>query len=119
MTTTDILFERRGTAGIVTLNRTKALNAVTHAMVRALAARLGEWAKDEAVTRVVVVAAGERAFSAGGGIPAPFDPGQAGRDAEAPQVSRDEDMPNTLSKRDPQTHIAPIHGAVIGGGARI
>ena len=32
----EILFERRGTAGIVTLNRPKALNAVTLIMVRAL-----------------------------------------------------------------------------------
>src|SRR5262249_62093583 len=29
----EILFDRRGTAGIVTLNRPHALNAVTHAMV--------------------------------------------------------------------------------------
>ena len=33
----DILFERRGAAGLVTLNRPQALNAVTHAMVLALA----------------------------------------------------------------------------------
>ena len=33
----DIRFERRGTAGVVTLNRPQALNAVTHHMVRALA----------------------------------------------------------------------------------
>jgi enoyl-CoA hydratase len=32
----EILFERRGAAGIITLNRPKALNAVTHAMVVAL-----------------------------------------------------------------------------------
>jgi enoyl-CoA hydratase len=32
----DILFERRGAAGIVTLNRPKALNAVTHAMALAM-----------------------------------------------------------------------------------
>ena len=37
MDSSDILFERRGAAGIVTLNRPKALNAVTHEMVRALA----------------------------------------------------------------------------------
>ena len=36
----DIQFARRGAAGIVTLNRPKALNAVTHGMVRALAAKL-------------------------------------------------------------------------------
>ena len=37
----EILFERRGAAGIVTLNRPQALNAVTHAMVRALTRQLG------------------------------------------------------------------------------
>ena len=44
MESSDILFARRGAAGIVTLNRPKALNAVTHEMVRALGAparRLG------------------------------------------------------------------------------
>ncbi len=33
----DILFERRGAAGLITLNRPQALNAVTHAMVLRLA----------------------------------------------------------------------------------
>ena len=40
----EILFERRGAAGIVTLNRPQALNAVTHGMVRALREQLDEWA---------------------------------------------------------------------------
>ncbi len=40
----DILFERRGAAGVMTLNRPQALNAVSHGMVRALAAKLAEWA---------------------------------------------------------------------------
>src|ERR1700674_5227126 len=55
----DILFERRGAAGLITLNRPQALNAVTHPMVGALAARLANWAQDPAVTRVVIRAAGE------------------------------------------------------------
>jgi len=59
----DILFERRGAAGIVTLNRPQALNAVTHGMVRSLRAQLDAWAIDAAVTRVVIQAAGERAFA--------------------------------------------------------
>src|SRR5262245_17357912 len=49
----DILFERRGTAGIVILNRPQALNAVTHAMMRALAEQLAAWSVDHAVTRVL------------------------------------------------------------------
>ena len=35
----EILFERRGTAGVVTLNRPKALNAVTLNMVRLMMAQ--------------------------------------------------------------------------------
>ena len=64
----EILFDRRGAAGLVTLNRPKALNAVTLNMVRLMTAQLRDWAADPAVTRVVVSAAGGKAFSAGGDI---------------------------------------------------
>ena len=72
--TADILFDRRGTAGLVTLNRPHALNAVSHGVVRALAQKLDEWAADSAVTRVIVTAAGGRAFSAGGDLRAHLRP---------------------------------------------
>lgn len=114
--TTDILFERRGSAGIVTLNRVGALNAVTHAMVRALANKLGEWAKDTGVTRVIVKAAGERAFSAGGDIRALYDLGRGGRQDRALQFWREEYTLNTLIKRYPKPYIALIDGIVMGGG---
>src|SRR5215470_17725844 len=119
MTEADILFARRGAAGIVTLNRPKALNAITHAMVRALAAQLAEWAKDEAVSRVIVVAPGDRAFSAGGDIRALYELGRAGRHAEALQFWRDEYMLNTLIKRYPKPYVALIDGMVMGGGVGI
>jgi enoyl-CoA hydratase len=119
MTETEILFERRGAAGIVTLNRPKALNAVTHTMVRALAGQLAQWAKDDAVTRVVVTAAGERAFSAGGDIRALYELGRAGRHAEALQFWRNEYMLNTLIKRYPKPYVALIDGIVMGGGVGV
>src|SRR5438105_14631069 len=53
----EILFDRRGAAGLVTLNRPQALNAVTHDMVRNLAQMLAAWADDGAVTCVIVTAA--------------------------------------------------------------
>ena len=62
----DILLDRRGMAAIVTLNRPAALNAVNLGMVRTLRDSLERWRHDGAVTRVVVTAAGGRAFSAGG-----------------------------------------------------
>ena len=115
----DILFERRGAAGIVTLNRPQALNAVTHEMVRALARQLGLWTNDAAVTRVVIRAAGERAFSAGGDIRALYELGRAGRQEEMLTFWRDEYPLNALIKRYPKPYVALIDGIVMGGGVGV
>ena len=66
--TPDILFDREGVWGVVTLNREKSLNALTLDMVKAMGARLREWAVEEAVRAVLVKANGERAFCAGADI---------------------------------------------------
>src|SRR6476661_4217814 len=115
----DILFERRGAAGIVRLNRPQALNAVTHEMVRALARQLAAWASDAAVTRVIIAAAGERAFSAGGDIRALYELGRAGRQAEMLTFWRDEYPLNACIKCFPKPYVALIDGIVMGGGVGI
>ncbi len=115
----EILFERRGAAGVVTLNRPAALNAVTHGMVRAFAQKLDEWDADPAVTRIVVTAAGEKAFSAGGDIRALTDLGRAGRHREALTFWRDEYRLNTRIKHYPKPYVALIDGIVMGGGVGV
>jgi enoyl-CoA hydratase len=115
----DILFERRGTAGIVILSRPHALNAVTHAMVRALTEQLVAWADDAAVTRVIVVAAGTRAFSAGGDLRAIYELGRSGRYDDALTFWWDEYRLNALIKRYRKPYVALIDGVVMGGGAGI
>src|SRR3954452_13059341 len=115
----EVLFERRGAAGIVLLNRTKALNAVTHEMVRALARQLDAWASDPAVTRVVITAAGERAFSAGGDIRALYELGRAGRQAEMLTFWRDEYPLNACIKGYRKPYVALIDGIVMGGGVGV
>jgi enoyl-CoA hydratase len=64
----EILFAVEGRAGIVTLNRPKALNALTLEMFRALHAQLQAWAGDDRVERIIIEGAGDRAFCAGGDI---------------------------------------------------
>ena len=115
-TSSDILFDRHGAAGIVTLSRPQALNAVTLDMVRALARQLADWRDDSAVTRVVIKAAGERAFSAGGDIRALHDLGRAGRQPEALTFWYEEYQLNTAIKRSPKPYVALIDGIVMGGG---
>jgi enoyl-CoA hydratase len=115
----EILFERRGAAGVVTLNRPQALNAVTHGMVRALRARLDDWRDDPAVTRVVVTAAGERAFSAGGDLRRLYDLGRAAQYDEALDFWRDEYALNAAIKHYPKPYVALIDGIVMGGGVGV
>jgi enoyl-CoA hydratase/carnithine racemase len=112
----DILFERRGTAGLITLNRVHALNAVSHDMVRALARQLAEWEHDPAVTRVVVTTNGGRAFSAGGDLRALYDLGRTGRYDEMLAFFRDEYGLNARIKRYRKPYVALIDGVVMGGG---
>jgi enoyl-CoA hydratase len=115
----EILFDRRGTAGIVTLNRPAALNAVTRGMARALHEALERWRHDGAVSRIVVTAAGERAFSAGGDIRALYDAGTAGRHDEMLAFYGEEYVLNTIIKHYPKPYVALIDGIVMGGGVGV
>lgn len=112
----EILFDRRGSAGIVTLNRPKALNALTHDMVRRLAAQLDDWKGDGAVTRVVIRANGGRAFCAGGDL---REVTVHGKEKEALVFFRNEYRLNAAIKRYPKPYIALIDGIVMGGGVGV
>lgn len=115
----EILFDRRGAAGIVTLNRPHALNSLTQTMIRQLRTKLNTWRDDPAVSRVVVIAAGERAFSAGGDLREIYDLGRAGRYSEALVFFREEYELNAVIKGYPKPYIALIDGIVMGGGVGI
>jgi enoyl-CoA hydratase len=64
----DIRIERRGGLVIVTLNRPRALNALTFDMCRALHHGLARWQADSTAHAVLIKGAGERAFCAGGDL---------------------------------------------------
>jgi enoyl-CoA hydratase len=115
----DILLDRRGSAGVVTLNRPAALNAVNRGMVRALAAALERWRHDDAVSRIVVTAAGGKAFSAGGDLRAIYDAGRAGRQQESLDFWREEYALNAAIRRYPKPYVALIDGIVMGGGVGV
>jgi enoyl-CoA hydratase len=111
----DILFEKRGAAGLITLNRSQALNALSHAMVVAMKAQLDAWAVDPEISCVVVSGAGERAFCAGGDIRAIAEAGRAGT-PYALDFWRDEYILNAAIKHYPKPYLALISGIAMGGG---
>lgn len=116
MSEPEILFEARGHLGLVTLNRPKALNALTFAMTRELDSRLRRWAADPAIAAVVIRGAGDRAFCAGGDIRHLYELGRSGRAAEGVAFWREEYTLNVLIKEFPKPYVALIDGIVMGGG---
>src|SRR5215467_2818025 len=119
VTSSDILFERRGAAGLVTLNRPQALNAVSLGMVRALTRQLAEWESDPEIARVIVTSNDSRAFSAGGDLRALYDLGRAGRYDEALGYFREEYALNARIKGYRKPYVSLIDGIVMGGGVGI
>ncbi|MGF1463904.1 MAG: enoyl-CoA hydratase/isomerase family protein [Maricaulaceae bacterium] len=114
----DVIIARQGGLGRMTLNRPKALNALTLNMVRAMVPALLDWREDPSVKAVVVDAAPGRAFCAGGDIRALYDAGKAGTDA-AYQFWFEEYQLNTLIKEYPKPYVALIDGVTMGGGVGI
>jgi enoyl-CoA hydratase len=114
--TGDILFERNGAIALVTINRPKALNALTLPMIRAYDQQLAAWAADPGVAAIVMQGAGERAFCAGGDIRAIYD---AGRGSDAPihrDFFREEYRLNRRIHRLAKSHVALLDGITMGGG---
>jgi enoyl-CoA hydratase len=116
-----VLFEVRGGLGLITLNRPRAVNALTHRMVTLLWSRLVAWAKDPAVERVAITGAGDRGLCSGGDIVAIHTdmtrPDRTDTMAYASQdFWRDEYRLNLLISRYPKPYVALMDGLVLGGG---
>ena len=118
MSEPEVLFEVKNRAGVITLNRPKALNAVTLNMVREMHPQLERWADDDRIHQVIIKAAGDKAFSAGGDIRALYDWGRARR-REFLDFYREEYLLNTFIERYPKPYIALINGIDMGGGVGV
>jgi enoyl-CoA hydratase len=111
----DVLFAQIGSAGIITLNRPKAINALTEPMVNAIASQLAVWADDPSVQIVVLTGAGERGLCAGGDIRALYNSGKEG-DGAAETFWRHEYALNADIATYPKPYVALMDGLVMGGG---
>ena len=74
----SVVAKRVNNAGILTLNRPKALNALNHEMVISMHAQLRTWMKEKDVKLVIQNAEGGKAFCAGGDIRSITDAGRNG-----------------------------------------
>ncbi|MFB7933851.1 enoyl-CoA hydratase/isomerase family protein [Streptomyces sp. NPDC056039] len=116
---TDVLFRTTGRAAHIVLDRPKALNALTHGMVRRIDEALTEWERDPAVETVVITGAGERGLCAGGDIRGIHDDARDGDGSASAAFWRDEYHLNARIARYPKPYVAVMDGIVMGGGVGV
>jgi enoyl-CoA hydratase len=107
-----------GSAARLTLNRPRALNALTADMCEAINEALLALRDDERVQLVLFDGAGDRAFCAGGDIRRVAESG-AGDGVEAARFFRSEYRMNELLFRYPKPVVAIMDGITMGGGVGI
>ncbi len=112
-----IIISTTGRAGLVRLDRPKALNAVTLEMIAALEAFYHRCAKDPNIYGIVMEAEG-KAFSAGGDIRTIRD-WIAGDLAQADRFYAEEYQHNWSLQCFRKPHVALMNGMTMGGGVGI
>ncbi len=115
----DIDIRVTGLAGRITLNRPDALNALTYDMCLAIEAALDDWAQDEKVALVVIDAAGEKAFCAGGDIADMYRTASAGDFEYGRKFWADEYRLNAKIFNFPKPYVAFMQGFTMGGGVGV
>lgn len=113
-----VLVTRRGSLGILTLNRPKALNSLSPDMLVLLEEAFDRFEADAGVVAMLIRGAGERGLCAGGDIRMVHASGRAG-DGAGIRFWRDEYRLNARIPRLSKPFIAIMDGIVMGGGVGI
>nr|XP_010958344.1 3-hydroxyisobutyryl-CoA hydrolase, mitochondrial [Camelus bactrianus] len=111
----EVLLERKGYAGVITLNRPQFLNALNLNMIRQIYPQLKKWEQDPETFLVIIKGAGGKAFCAGGDIRALSEARKT--DQKMTQdLFREEYVLNNAIDSCQKPYIALIHGITMGGG---
>jgi enoyl-CoA hydratase len=111
----DLIARREGSAGIIRLNRPKAINAVTLEMFRDIEKALDQFEADPATAVIVLEGAGERGLCAGGDIRALYESSKVQGDL-GKVLWREEYILNARIAKFPKPYVAFMDGIVMGGG---
>lgn len=114
----DVIFSEENKLGIITLNRPKALNALTLEMVQAISERLNLWMHQECILAVIIRAVPGKVFCAGGDIRWLYEQGLK-KDPKQLDFFSHEYALNKLVYHYPKPYIALIDGLNFGGGIGI
>jgi enoyl-CoA hydratase/carnithine racemase len=112
----EVIFTIQGVAGLITLNRPKALNAINLDMIRQIYAQLKAWETDSRVAFVVIEGAGGRAFCAGGDVRSVYAARLRDDRTYMDHIFREEYQMNYEISKYPKPYISLINGICMGGG---
>ncbi len=115
----NVLIGQHGQVGRITLNRPKALNALTLEMVQSICKTLQDWKSDDSISLVIFDASEGRAFCAGGDIGAMYRTGRAGDYEYGHEFWRTEYQLNHMIATYPKPTVSVVDGIVMGGGVGI
>ena len=118
MTEVEVIVRREGGAGRLTLNRPKALNALTENMCRLITDALLGWAEEDDVALVLIDHAGERGFCAGGDIRLIQESGVGDGKAARAFFAAEYRM-NELLFRYAKPTVVVMDGITMGGGVGV
>jgi len=111
----DLIARREGSAGIIRLNRPKAINAVTLEMFRDIDKALDAFEADPNIGLILLEGAGERGLCAGGDIRALYESSRVQGDL-GKVLWREEYILNARIARLAKPYVAFMDGIVMGGG---
>lgn len=114
----EVLLERRGCAGVITLNRPKFLNALSLSMIRQIYPQLKKWEQDPETFLIIIKGVGGKAFCAGGDIRALSEAKKA-KDNLTQDFFREEYTLNNAIASCQKPYVALIDGITIGGGVGV
>src|SRR5579883_362142 len=111
----DLIARREGSAGVIRLNRPKAINAVTLEMFREIDRALDRFEADPQVGLILLEGAGERGLCAGGDIRALYESSKVNGDL-GKILWREEYILNARIAQFKKPYVAFMDGIVMGGG---
>jgi enoyl-CoA hydratase len=111
----DVIVRREGNAGIIRLNRPKAINALSLEMTRVVASALDRFESDPAIALVLLEGAGERGLCAGGDIRGLYESSLVKGDL-GKKFWREEYIVNARIAKFPKPYVSFMDGLVMGGG---
>jgi enoyl-CoA hydratase len=117
--TEDLHISTTGQLGRITLDRPKAINALSLGMIEGITAALTGWLDDPTVGAVLIEGAGEKGFCSGGDVRAARAHVVEGRPEEADRYFATEYRMNAIIAGYPKPLVALTHGIVMGGGIGI